>query len=460
MATTRLITVKQGQYKTIQKAIFKRSHYIENPEKTSEGEYVSSFGCSPENVDAEFALAHWEYNRVSKHSRKDGVVAYQIRQAFKPGEVSPEEANKIGYELASRFLKGKHAFIVCTHVDTHHVHNHILLNAVDLSGTRKFQNFWFSGRALAKLSDLICQEHELSVITTGRLHGGQTYNRWQGENKAPSVRDQLRMAIDEALQKKPEGLDALLQMLGEMGWKVKRGKQLSFLAPGAKRYVRMDTLGEEYSEEAIRAVLSGTRKHSPRKNKLSLVINIKAKMAEGKGAGYENWAHRFNRKQMAKALAYMTHNGIDDYADLEKKVNEAVAARKATSERIMEAERRYQDLAALRKRIFDYKKYKEVFAEWRTSGWSKKYAADHEQELQLFKDTRTAFDALPDKKVPSLKQIAEEQQRLVDEKQALYSQMREEKAKERELLMVKANVDALLYHDEAYRKDKGDWMKA
>ena len=126
----------------------------------------------------------------------------------------------------------------------------------------------------------------------------------------------------------------------------------------------------------------------------------------------------------------------------------------------MEAERRYQDLAALRKRIFDYKKYKEVFAEWRTSGWSKKYAADHEQELQLFKDAKTAFDALPDKKVPSLKQIAEEQQRLVDEKQALYSQMREEKAKERELLTVKANVDALLYHDKAYRKEKGDWMKA
>lgn len=180
--------------------------------------------------------------------------------------------------------------------------------------------------------------------------------------------------------------------------------------------------------------------------------HIKAKMSEGKGAGYENWAHRFNRKQMAKALAYMTHNGIDDYADLEKKVNEAVAARKATSERIMEAERRYQDLAALRKRIFDYKKYKEVFAEWRASSWSKKYAAEHEKELRVFKEARAVFDALPDKKVPSLKQIAEEQQQLIDEKQALYSQMREEKAKERELLTAKANVDALLYRDEEYRR--------
>ena len=257
--------------KSILRCLGERIEYSKNKEKTAQEEYISVYECDAKTAAAEFALAKREYSIRSGLEQKNNVIAYQVRQSFKPGEVTPEEANRIGYEFAQRFLKGKHAFIVCTHVDRKHIHNHIIWNSTTLDCARKFRNFWYSTNAVRKLSDLICTEHQLSVIANPK-NQGVTYDKWLGDKKKPSHRELLRGAIDEILAKHPNGFDSFLQMLNEIGYTaVQRGKNIVFRHPDCKTSIRMNSLGEGYTEADIRAVLAGERKHTPKKKRDPLV---------------------------------------------------------------------------------------------------------------------------------------------------------------------------------------------
>lgn len=277
--------------KSILKCLGERIDYSKNKEKTAEGEYISAYECDAKTAAAEFALAKREYGILSGREQKNNVIAYQIRQSFRPGEVTPEEANQIGYELAMRFLKGKHAFIVCTHVDKSHIHSHIIFNSTTLDCKRKFKDFLGSGRAVGRLSDIICLEHGLSIIKNPKQYTHSTYDKWLGDKKKPSHRERLRGAIDDVLARQPDGFDAFLQMLNEIGYTVnRRGKNITFRHPDCKNSIRMSFLGEGYTEAEIRAVLDGERKHTPKKKrdllapqKDSLLIDIQQKMVEGKG---------------------------------------------------------------------------------------------------------------------------------------------------------------------------------
>ena len=263
-----------------------RTDYAQNPEKTAGGTLVSSYGCSPLTVDEEFLLSKRQYEQSTGRSQKNNVIAYQIRQSFKPGEITPEEANKVGYELAMRFTKGRHAFIVATHTDRQHIHNHILYNSTSMDGSRKFRDFWLSGLAVQRLSDVICLEHKLSVIET------KPYRERQKRTLYPpkeSNRDRLCEVIDNILRDKPSDFEAFLQKLEQEGYEVKRGKHTSVKGKRQKRFIRFRTLGEGYSEEEIRAVLEGMAEHHPRQrpealakeNTFQLLIDLAAKQGRG-----------------------------------------------------------------------------------------------------------------------------------------------------------------------------------
>jgi len=201
---------------------------VKNPEKTDSGRLITSYQCSSRIADAQFLLSKRQYQaKTGRRRGADDVLAYHIRQSFVPGEITPEEANRLGQELAKRFTKGKHAFIVCTHIDKAHIHNHLIINAISLDHTRKFRNFWGSTRALWRLNDTICIENGYSVVEKpGRR--GKSYDKWQGEDGKPSHREILRMAIDAALEPKPADLDALIQLLRNAGIEVaRRGNSLT-----------------------------------------------------------------------------------------------------------------------------------------------------------------------------------------------------------------------------------------
>ena len=221
MAATRLIPMRKNKGKSIGACLHNHTSYIQNPDKTEQGELISSYQCSPLTVDEEFLLTKRLYEQTTGRSQKSDVIAYQVRQSFKPGEVTPEEANRIGYEFAERFLKGKHAFIVATHTDRAHIHNHIIYNSTALDGTRKFKNFWLSTFAVQRLSDLICLEHQLSTIEY------KPYRERQKRIVYPpkeSNRDRLCGIIDTILAEQPKDFEVFLQKLIQQGYGVKRGK--------------------------------------------------------------------------------------------------------------------------------------------------------------------------------------------------------------------------------------------
>ena len=268
MATTRIMPLHIGKGRTESRAISDIIDYVANPQKTDNGKLITGYGCDSRTADAEFLLAKRQYISATGRVRgADDVIAYHVRQSFKPGEITPEEANRLGVEFAKRFTKGNHAFVVCTHIDKSHVHNHIIWSAVNADCDRKFRNFWGSTRAVRRLSDTICIENGLSIVEDPKPHG-KSYNKWLGEQANPSHREQLRVMIDRALEQKPADFDALLKLLTEMGCEVsRRGKAIRLKAPGWKNVARMDDkLGAGYSEAEIRAVLAGEKRHTPRKN--------------------------------------------------------------------------------------------------------------------------------------------------------------------------------------------------
>ena len=285
MAATRLIALHKNKGKSVAACLKSRTDYAKNPDKTNRGELVSSYQCSPLTADEEFLLTKRLYEQTTGRRQKSDVIAYQVRQSFKPGEVTPEEANRIGYEFAERFLKGKHAFIVATHIDRAHIHNHIIYNSTALDGTRKFKNFWLSSFAVQRLSDLICLEHQLSTIEY------KPYRERQKRIVYPpkeSNRNRLCGIIDTILAKQPKDFEVFLQMLEQQGYEVKRGKHTAVKGKGQKRFIRFRTLGTGYSEDEIKAVLEGKVMHRPYQKKPSkeqtfqLLVDIQGKMAEGK----------------------------------------------------------------------------------------------------------------------------------------------------------------------------------
>ena len=455
MAATRIISMHVNKGKTIAQCLTDRTDYAMNPDKTENGELISSYACDPHTADAEFLLSKRQYRLLTGREQRNDVIAYQVRQSFKPGEVTAEEANRIGYEFAQRFLKGKHAFIVATHTDKAHIHNHIIWNSTTLDCKNKFRDFLGSGKAVARLSDTICLEHKLSVIENPK-RGNHSYNRWLGDKAQPSHRELLRAAIDDALQKKPDSFEAFLKLIEAAGYTVKIGKNITFSHPDYQRNIRMGSLGKGYTEEEIRSVIGGQKHHSPRKRranttpqKASLLIDIQAKLNEGKGIGYQKWATVFNLKQMAQTVLYLQEHDMADYSELAAKTDEATAQMEQLRTEIKCAEDRMSEIAVLKTHIINYSKTRQVYIDYRKSGYSKKFRAAHEQELLLHKAAKQAFDDLGLKKLPTVKSLQAEYSKLLAQKKAAYAQYHDLKKEQRELLIHRANVERILEIDRA-----------
>ena len=297
-------------------------HYIENPDKTEQGQFVSSYACSALTTDEEFMLTKRQYDLVNGRRQKSEVIAYQIRQSFRPGEITAEEANKVGYELAMRFTKGKYAFVVATHTDRQHIHNHVIFNSTALDGTRKFRDFFFSALAVQRLSDLICLEHQLSVIEKKPYRERQKRIVYLPKE---SNRDRLCGIIDTILAEKPGDYETFLQKLEQQGYEVKRGKHTAVKGARQKRFIRFRTLGTGYGENEIKAVLEGKAEHKPYQRKppqeqsFQLLVDIQGKMTEGKSVGYKKWATKFNLKEMSKTLLFLQEQKIGSAEELRER---------------------------------------------------------------------------------------------------------------------------------------------
>lgn len=429
LAATRLIALHKNKGMTVAACLKKRTDYIENPDKTAQGQFVSSYACSTLTADEEFMLTKRQYDLVNGRRQKSDVIAYQIRQSFRPGEITAEEANKVGYELAMRFTKGKHAFVVATHTDRQHIHNHVIFNSTALDGSRKFRDFFFSALAVQRLSDLICLEHQLSVIEK------KPYRERQKRIVYPpkeSNRDRLCGIIDTILAEKPGDYEAFLQKLEQQGYEVKRGKHTAVKGKGQKRFIRFRTLGTGYGEDEIKAVLEGKAKHQPYQKKppkeqpFQLLVDIQGKMAEGKSVGYKKWATKFNLKEMSKTLLFLQ----------EQKIGSAEELRERAA-----AETRLAEIAVLKTHIINYAKTRPAYDAYRKSGYSKKFLEAHREEITLHKAAKAAFDEAGMKKLPKVKELDAEFSELLTKKKAAYPDYRKARNEMQELVRAQKNVE-------------------
>lgn len=448
MATTRIIPMHLNKGKTIQKCLNDRTEYAINGEKTNNGEFISTYECNAETVSSDFALSKREYFQITGRRQISDVIAYQIRQSFKPGEVTPEEANAIGYEFAKRFTKENHAFIVCTHIDKKHIHNHIIWNSTTLDCTRKFRNFWGSTKAVRMLSDLICAEHGLSIIENPKPHG-KAYNVWLGDDLKKSNRDYLIEAIDKAFEKKPKSYDEFFSYLSEDGYRVIPGKHITFSHPRQKKNIRCRSLGEGYTDKDIQAVIFGNKVNQSGGRKkpferITLLSEIEKKIKSGKGFAYENWAKKFSSKQIAKSLLFLKEHEFENYDDFINGLNEKQDTFRELSETQKLVQKRLSEIAVLKKQIINYSKTKDIYVAYRKSGYSKKFYAKHESDIIIHKAAKKAFDELQVKKLPTIKQLNAEYAELLKMKKSSYEEYLFLKKEIREMMLHKQNYEFIL----------------
>ena len=459
MAATRLIALHVNKGKTVAQCLADRTDYSENAAKTNNGEFISSYECDAKTADEEFLLSKRQYQHITGRQQKNNIIAYQIRQSFKPGEVTPEEANQVGYETAMRFTKGKHAFIVATHIDKAHIHNHIIYNSTTLDCTRKFKNFFLSGLAVQRVSDLVCAEHGLSIITPKPYRERQKRTVYP---KKRTQRDDLCDAIDQVLLEKPRNYADFLKKMEDLGFEFKDGKQPAFRGNGQKRFIRLRSLGEDYSDEELRAAIAGKSGRKPRNanrqapvpKQFNLLIDIQAKMAEGKSAGYERWAKKFNRKEAARTVCLLKEKGLDSYEDLVSLTDKLSNRFSELSGSIKAAEKRMAEIGVLQTHINNYSKTRKVYEAYRKSGYSKKFFEEHREAITLHKAAKEAFNKTENGKAPSRKALDEEFHRLLTEKKQAYAEYREVKKDMQEYLVAKQTVEHILGIDRKKQEEE------
>lgn len=432
-----------------------RFAYGLNPKKLGA---LSSYLCDPATAHAEFLLVKSQYQAETGRAVESGALFFQIRQAFPSGEVTPEEANKIGYETAMRWTKGKYQFFVCTHTDKGHIHNHIYYNSTAFDCSRKFHNFIGSSFAVRRLSDRVCIENDLSYIQNPKQHSKGRflhYGQWIGE-RPPSYKQRLRLAVGAALDKGPADFNDFLRFMEESGFEVihGRGGVISFRAPDQERATRLraDTLGDGYDPEDIRAVIAGERPAPEIRDeapapprRVNLIIDIQQRLRSGKGPAYERWAKIYNLKQMAAALQFLQEHKLTEYDQLANGTEAVVDRFHRLAGELRDTEAALSKTSELMGAVVDYAKTRPVFDGYKAARYSKKYLAEHEAEIDTYRAAKAAMnDILNGAKLPKMDDLKKSRHELSDKKKALYAEYRAAQREMREAVTVKANIDHLL----------------
>ena len=443
MAVTKIKPIKS----TLSKAL----DYIENPDKTDGKMLISSFGCSYETADIEFGYT------LSQALDKGNNLAFHLIQSFAPGEVDYEKAHEIGKQLADAVTKGQHEYVVTTHIDKGHIHNHIIFCAVNFVDHHKYNSNKRSYYGIRNMSDKLCRENGLSVVVPGKGSKGKSYAEYQAEKTGTSWKGKLKIAVD-ALIPQVSSFEELLQRLQAAGYEIKPGKYVSCRAPGQERFTRLKTLGADYTEEAIRERIAGRRAKAAKapgeQRGVSLLIDIENSIKAAQSKGYEQWAKIHNLKQAAKTMNFLTEHKIEQYADLVSRIEEMAAESGQAADALKNAEKRLADMAVLIKNVSTYQKTKPVYDAYRKARNREKYRAGQEQAIILHEAAVRSLKAAGIAKLPNLAALQSEYEALQAQKEALYADYGKLKKKVREYDIIKQNIDSILQADRQPEREK------
>ena len=419
--------------------------YILNPEKTDEKLLVSSYGCASETAAREF-----EWTRKiaeQKGMNPVRIIARHVIQSFEIGEVTPELAHEIGKQFADEILGGKYEYVLTTHIDKDHVHNHLIFNAVDFVDYHAYKSYKRIYYDMREVSDRLCKENGLSVIPPSQ-NKGMSYKEYTEAKRGTSWKQKLKQTIDR-LVITAKDYDDFLRLMQEAGYEIKTGKYISFRAEGQERFTRSKTIGENYTEERIKERIAGrTPRRSQRQtvsNGISLIGDIQERIRLIDSKGYEYKAKLTILKEAARTLNYLTENNLLQYADLEKKVEDVHGSYDRTGKELKVVEARLREVQPLIKNISNYQRLKPVYDAFQKAKDKPSFKAKHEAELVIFEAARSTLLAMQgDEKLPSLKTLQAEQQRLLDEQQRLYDERAKLKKEVKQIETIKSNVDTFL----------------
>ena len=431
--------------KAIRGTLSKAIAYILNPEKTDEKLLVSSYGCASETAAREF-----EWTRKiaeQKGMNPVRIIARHVIQSFEIGEVTPELAHEIGKQFADEILGGKYEYVLTTHIDKDHVHNHLIFNAVDFMDYHAYKSYKRIYYDMREVSDRLCKENGLSVIPPSQ-NKGMGYKEYTEAKRGTSWKQKLKQTIDR-LVITAKDYDDFLRLMQEAGYEIKTGKYISFRAEGQERFTRSKTIGENYTEERIKERIAG---RTPRRSQrqatpkgISLIGDIQARIRLIDSKGYEHKAKLTILKEAARTLNYLTENNLLQYADLEKKVEDVHSSYDRTGKELKGVEARLREVQPLIKNISNYQRLKPVYDAFQKAKDKPVFKAKHEAELVIFEAARSTLLAMQgDEKLPSLKTLQAEQQRLLEEQQRLYDERVKLKKEVKQIETIKSNVDTFL----------------
>ena len=431
--------------KAIRGTLSKAIAYILNPEKTDEKLLVSSYGCASETAAREF-----EWTRKiaeQKGMNPVRIIARHVIQSFDIGEVSPELAHEIGKQFADEILGGKYEYVLTTHIDKDHVHNHLIFNAVDFVDYHAYKSYKRIYYDMREVSDRLCKENGLSVIPPSQ-NKGMSYKEYTEAKRGTSWKQKLKQTIDR-LVITAKDYDDFLRLMQEAGYEIKPGKYISFRAEGQERFTRSKTIGENYTEERIKERIAGrTPRRSQRQTVpkgISLIGDIQERIRLIDSKGYEHKAKLTILKEAARTLNYLTENNLLQYADLEKKVEDVHSSYDRTGKELKGVEARLREVQPLIKNISNYQRLKPVYDAFQKAKDKPSFKAKHEAELVIFEAARSTLLAMQgDEKLPSLKTLQAEQQRLLEEQQRLYDERAKLKKEAKQIETIKSNVDTFL----------------
>ena len=440
--------------KAIRGTLSKAIAYILNPEKTDEKLLVSSYGCASETAAREF-----EWTRKiaeQKGMNPVRIIARHVIQSFEIGEVTPELAHEIGKQFADEILGGKYEYVLTTHIDKDHVHNHLIFNAVDFVDYHAYKSYKRIYYDMREVSDRLCKENGLSVIPPSQ-NKGMGYKEYTEAKRGTSWKQKLKQTIDRIVITAKD-YDDFLRLMQEAGYEIKTGKYISFRAKGQERFTRSKTIGENYTEERIKERIAGrTPRRSQRQTTpkgISLIGDIQERIRLIDSRGYEYKAKLTILKEAARTLNYLTENSLLQYADLEKKVEDVHSSYDRTGKELKGVEARLREVQPLIKNISNYQRLKPVYDAFQKAKDKPSFKAKHEAELVIFEAARSTLLAMQgDEKLPSLKTLQAEQQRLLDEQQRLYDERAKLKKEVKQIETIKSNVDTFLASSADHDRD-------
>ena len=432
--------------KPIRGTVNKAIAYIIDPKKTDGELLVSSFGCAASDTAAkEF---EWTRNLAAQRGVQiPKVIARHLIQSFDIGEVSPEKAHEIGKQFADEWLKGKYEYVIATHIDKGHCHNHIIFNAVNFVDYHSYRSNKRTYRELRQLSDEICKEHGLSVIPPSQKKG-MDYKEYTEAKRGTSWKQKLRQTIDR-LVITAKDWDEFLKLMQEAGYEIKPGKYISFRAEGQERFTRAKTIGENYTEERLKERIAGRNPRKQRKQterkRISLIIDIQNSIKAQESKGYAHWAKIHNLQEAARTINYLTENGLLRYADLEAKVEDIHSSYERTGTELITVESRLREVQPLIKNISNYHRFKLVYESYQRAKDKAAFRSSHEAELVIFEAARSTLLAIQgDAKLPSLKSLRAEQEQLTQEQQRLYEERANLKRQAKQIDTIRANIISYL----------------